>query len=135
MYPGQIFALLGHNGAGKTTTLKMLTGMLDPTDGDMTLFGRDMVLERGDVALNLGICPQDNVLFDLLTVEEHMKFYCDIKGVEEEAPVKDLEDPKKGKSQVDELITELDLDEYRKSLAGQLSGGNKRKLQVALALL
>jgi ABC-type multidrug transport system ATPase subunit len=72
MYPGQIFALLGHNGAGKTTTLKMLTGMLEPTDGDMTLFGRDMVLERNEVALNLGICPQDNVLYDLLTVEEHM---------------------------------------------------------------
>jgi ATP-binding cassette subfamily A (ABC1) protein 3 len=99
MYPGQIFALLGHNGAGKTTTLKMLTGMLEPTDGDMTLFGRDMVLERNEVALNLGICPQDNVLYDLLTVEEHMQLYCDLKGIEEEPQLnKDIEDPKKPKS-------------------------------------
>jgi ATP-binding cassette subfamily A (ABC1) protein 3 len=80
MYNGQIFALLGHNGAGKTTTLSMLTGLLESTSGSCEVFGHDLFGDMGSVRQFLGVCPQHDILFDLLTPEEHLDIFCDFKG-------------------------------------------------------
>ena len=81
MYEGEIFALLGHNGAGKTTTISMLTGMLTHDSGEGSLYDMDLFRDTYDVRNNLGVCPQHNVLFELLTPEEHLNIFCDFKGV------------------------------------------------------
>ena len=76
MYEGQIFALLGHNGAGKTTTISMLTGMLRPTTGFATVYGYDVFqYDLDDVRRFMGVCPQHDILFDLLTPWEHLSIF------------------------------------------------------------
>ena len=82
MYSGQIFALLGHNGAGKTTTISTLTGLLSPTEGQAVLDGVDVLADQQYLRESLGICPQHNVLFDYLTVREHIELYATFKGVD-----------------------------------------------------
>lgn len=70
MFEGQITALLGHNGAGKTTTMSCLTGLYPPTSGTAFVNGHDIRTDIDGVRESLGICPQHDVLFDTLTVEE-----------------------------------------------------------------
>ena len=79
MYKGQITALLGHNGAGKTTTMSILTGLYPPTEGRASINGLDVVNDIDLIRYNLGICPQHNVLFDRLTVSEHLSFFARLK--------------------------------------------------------
>eukprot|EP00828_Plagiopyla_frontata_P010922 TRINITY_DN1596_c0_g1_i2.p2 TRINITY_DN1596_c0_g1~~TRINITY_DN1596_c0_g1_i2.p2 ORF type:complete len:320 (-),score=35.73 TRINITY_DN1596_c0_g1_i2:34-993(-) len=81
MYEGQIFALLGHNGAGKTTTISMLTGLLEPSSGTVSICGKNIQTEMDEIRQSLGVCPQHDILFDDLTVEEHFNLYCAFKGV------------------------------------------------------
>jgi ATP-binding cassette, subfamily A (ABC1), member 3 len=80
MYTGQIFALLGHNGAGKTTVISMLTGLLTPTSGEAEVFGLDVFSDITSVREFLGVCPQHNILFDMLTPREHLEIFSDFKG-------------------------------------------------------
>lgn len=80
MYTGQIFALLGHNGAGKTTTISMLTGLLQASGGNAEVFGVDILSDIAAVREFLGVCPQHDVLFDLLTPYEHLLIFSDFKG-------------------------------------------------------
>ena len=76
MYEGQIFALLGHNGAGKTTMISMLTGMLKPTEGFANVYGYDVFENDIDeVRSIMGVCPQHDILFDLLTPIEHLSIF------------------------------------------------------------
>jgi len=82
IYSGQIFALLGHNGAGKTTTISTLTGLLAPSQGRAILEGVDIFENQSYLRENLGVCPQHNVLFDYLTVREHLQLYATFKGVD-----------------------------------------------------
>ncbi len=84
MYEGQIFALLGHNGAGKTTTISMLTGMLDITSGSANAYGKDIENEIDDIRKFMGVCPQHDILFDNLTVKEHLEMFATFKGVKGE---------------------------------------------------
>jgi ATP-binding cassette, subfamily A (ABC1), member 3 len=81
MYTGQIFALLGHNGAGKTTVISMLTGLLSPSSGEAEVFGMDIFSEITNVRDFLGVCPQHNILFDMLTPREHLEIFSDFKGI------------------------------------------------------
>ncbi|KAK1943637.1 ABC transporter A family member 5 [Phytophthora citrophthora] len=125
MYSGQITALLGHNGAGKTTIISMLTGLIPPTAGDATLYGCSIKRDFHELRRVIGICPQHDVLFQDLTVEEHLLLFATMKHV----PRGNLQ------ASVDKMIDDVGLTEIRHALAKTLSGGQKRKLSVALAFL
>jgi ATP-binding cassette subfamily A (ABC1) protein 3 len=120
---GEIFGLLGTNGAGKTTTMNVITGETLPTMGCATVAGHDCVTDAGESRRVIGYCPQFDALHDLMTVEEHLNFYCSLRGVNNTENV------------VSALITALGLGEYRRYMSKKLSGGNKRKLSVAIALI
>ena len=79
MYEGQITALLGHNGAGKTTTINILSGFYPPTSGNAFINGLSVLDNIELIRSNLGLCPQHNVLFDRLTVREHLRFFIKLK--------------------------------------------------------
>ncbi|KAI9988466.1 hypothetical protein PInf_021885 [Phytophthora infestans] len=125
LYAGQISALLGHNGAGKTTTISMLTGLIPPTSGDATLYGRSVQADFNELRQIMGICPQHDVLFNELTVEEHLLLFGTMKHIH----VSSL------KEEVGRMIREVGLVEKRKVAARNLSGGQKRKLSVALSFM
>eukprot|EP00358_Blepharisma_japonicum_P005429 CAMPEP_0202940626 /NCGR_PEP_ID=MMETSP1395-20130829/752_1 /ASSEMBLY_ACC=CAM_ASM_000871 /TAXON_ID=5961 /ORGANISM="Blepharisma japonicum, Strain Stock R1072" /LENGTH=1359 /DNA_ID=CAMNT_0049635207 /DNA_START=1192 /DNA_END=5271 /DNA_ORIENTATION=- len=126
MFRGQIFALLGHNGAGKTTTLSMLSGLLEPTSGSMTVDGHDFRTEMPAIRKNLGVCPQHDILFKNLSVYEHLYMFCRFKGLSNKEEIKQA---------IDEKLKEVDLEDKRNTRAGNLSGGQKRKLSLAIALI
>lgn len=125
MYSGQIFALLGHNGAGKTTTISTLTGLLEPTEGTAELDNIDIFENQDYLRKNLGVCPQHNVLFDYLSVREHLELYANFKGIDRLIVNK----------RVDKMLYEVELVENQNQLAWTLSGGQRRKLSVAIALI
>lgn len=91
MYEGQITVLLGHNGAGKTTTMSMLTGMFPPSSGTAIVNGYDIRLNMPEIRDSLGLCPQHNILFDDLTVSEHLRFFCKLKGLKDEEVTLEIE--------------------------------------------
>ncbi|KAH0615615.1 hypothetical protein JD844_005073 [Phrynosoma platyrhinos] len=125
LYENQVVSFLGHNGAGKTTTMSILTGLFPPTSGSATIYGYDIRTEMDEIRKNLGMCPQHNVLFDKLTVEEHLWFYSQLKGMAEEEIRKEM----------DKMIEDLELTHKCHSLVQTLSGGMKRKLSVAIAFV
>ncbi|XP_032055957.1 ATP-binding cassette sub-family A member 2 isoform X5 [Aythya fuligula] len=125
LYENQVVSFLGHNGAGKTTTMSILTGLFPPTSGSATIYGHDIRTEMDEIRKNLGMCPQHNVLFDKLTVEEHLWFYSQLKSMAEEEIRKEM----------DKMIEDLELSNKRHSLVQTLSGGMKRKLSVAIAFV
>lgn len=122
--PNQITVLLGHNGAGKTTLMSMLCGLIPPTSGSAYLNGISLRRDMESVRQNLGICPQFDVLFDHLTVEEHLWFYCKIKNINDKL----IDD------EINLMIDKLNLQSKRHHCARTLSGGMKRKLSVGIAL-
>lgn len=83
IYEGQITALLGHSGAGKSTLLNILCGICLPTSGTATIYGSPVaeIAEALEMKRLVGICPQFNIIFDVLTVEEHLKIFAAIKGI------------------------------------------------------
>lgn len=125
MYEGQILSLLGHNGAGKSTTIGMLTGLTEPTSGEVSVLGVDLTTQMDEVRRLLGVCPQHDILFDTLTIREHLRFYAILKGV---APA-DID------SAIMEKVRELELLDKIDAASSTLSGGQKRRLSVAIALI
>jgi ATP-binding cassette subfamily A (ABC1) protein 3 len=121
----QCFGFLGVNGAGKTTALRMLSGDETPSAGRASLGGLDIATHPYEVRRLIGYCPQFDALFDLLTGREHLFFYGRVRGV----PAQRLP------LMVDALLQRLTLDEFADRAAGTYSGGNKRKLSVAIALI
>uniref|UniRef100_A0AAR2ISX6 P-type phospholipid transporter n=1 Tax=Pygocentrus nattereri TaxID=42514 RepID=A0AAR2ISX6_PYGNA len=124
-YEGQITSFLGHNGAGKTTTMSILTGLFPPTSGTAYIMGKDIRSELSAIRQSLGVCPQHNVLFSMLTVEEHVWFYARLKGLPEDAV----------RAEIDQILYDTGLPHKRKSRTSELSGGMQRKLSVALAFV
>ena len=114
---------MGHNGAGKTTLIKMISGAEDPDSGDIFLNNISVVTNKKYLFQNIGLCQQDNIFFDYLTVYEHLKYMMEIKGIKS-----DLQ-------QISILINKIGLAEKQTALCKTLSGGEKRKLCVALALI
>jgi ATP-binding cassette subfamily A (ABC1) protein 3 len=78
---GDCFTLLGVNGAGKSTTFKSLTNEIVPTSGNVSINDLDIQQQFSQVRRMIGYCPQENVIFDRFTVEEHLEYYCRIKGI------------------------------------------------------
>eukprot|EP01043_Picozoa_sp_COSAG02_P054221 COSAG02_NODE_6106_length_3793_cov_2.481244_1_plen_788_part_00 len=78
---GEIFSLLGHNGAGKTTLMGIMTGLHEPTSGSAMIHGFDVQKDMTAIRQALGVCPQHDILFDDLTVFEHIRLFASIKGV------------------------------------------------------
>ncbi|RYY36222.1 ATP-binding cassette domain-containing protein, partial [archaeon] len=125
MYEGQIFVLLGHNGAGKSTTINMLTGMMEPTAGNMSVFGKDVSSQLSAIREDMGVCPQHDVLWPELTVKEHLRLYADIKGI----PYNKVNE------EIDNAIRTVGLTEKVDVQSRKLSGGQRRKLSVCIALM
>uniref|UniRef100_A0A4W6E0C7 P-type phospholipid transporter n=1 Tax=Lates calcarifer TaxID=8187 RepID=A0A4W6E0C7_LATCA len=124
-YENQITSFLGHNGAGKTTTMSILTGLFPPTSGTALINGYDIHTDMDSIRKYLGMCPQHNVLFNELTVEEHIYFYARLKGHSRDEV----------KIEMDQMIKDVGLPHKRKDLAKNLSGGMQRKLSVAIAFV
>ncbi|XP_066192370.1 phospholipid-transporting ATPase ABCA7 [Sylvia atricapilla] len=124
-YEGQITSFLGHNGAGKTTTMSILTGLLPPTSGTAYILGWDIRSDIDSIRKSMGMCPQHNVLFDILTVEEHIWFYGRLKGLSEQQVQEEME----------QLLQDTGLPHKRREQTRNLSGGMQRKLSVAIAFV
>ena len=125
LYEGQITSFLGHNGAGKTTTMSILTGLFPPTSGYAKVYGLDIRTDMEEIRKSLGMCPQHNVLFDKLTVEEHLWLYARLKGMS----TADI------RLEMERMIGDLGLQKKRQNNIDCLSGGMKRKLSVAIAFV
>uniref|UniRef100_A0A8B9KMW3 P-type phospholipid transporter n=1 Tax=Astyanax mexicanus TaxID=7994 RepID=A0A8B9KMW3_ASTMX len=124
-YQDHITSFLGHNGAGKTTTMSILTGLFAPTSGTAYVNGFDIRRDMDTIRKKLGMCPQHNVLFNELTVEEHIYFYARLKG----------RSSGEVKQEIEQMIKDVGLPHKSKELAKNLSGGMQRKLSVAIAFV
>ena len=123
----QLLALLGPNGAGKTTTVNMLTGFIPPSRGNALVTGRTIAHPVGmsQVRRVMGVCPQFDTLWATLTAREHLELFAAIKGVRKEAiPV-----------EATRRIEEVRLTDAADRMAGTFSGGMRRRLSVAIALI
>ncbi|XP_077564596.1 phospholipid-transporting ATPase ABCA3-like [Haemaphysalis longicornis] len=116
-----VTVLLGHNGAGKTTLFSIITGLYTPSGGKVTVAGYDVHTDaaRGMV----GYCPQVDVFFDDLSVQEHIVYYAGLRGVDN--PI----------VKANKIMRTVRLKDKAESMPHQLSGGYKRKLSVAIALV
>ncbi|KAK7466709.1 hypothetical protein BaRGS_00037196, partial [Batillaria attramentaria] len=125
MYEGHISVLLGHNGAGKTTTMFMLTGFIEPTSGTAYVNDYCIKTDIGQVRSSLGLCPQHDILFSCLTVEQHLQFFSTLKGCPRS----------RVREEVELMIKETGLEHKRRAYADTLSGGQKRRLSIGIALV
>ncbi|EFB19884.1 hypothetical protein PANDA_019411, partial [Ailuropoda melanoleuca] len=125
LYVGQITVLLGHNGAGKSTTLSILSGLYPATSGEVYINGYDVSQQMVQIRKNLGLCPQQNLLFDYLTVSEHLYFYCVVKGMPRKARL----------TEIDHMLAAFNLLDKRNAFSCSLSGGMKRRLSMIIALI
>ncbi|CAI8613948.1 unnamed protein product [Vicia faba] len=122
---GECFGFLGTNGAGKTTTLSMLCGEESPSDGTAFIFGKDICSHPKAARKHIGYCPQFDALLEFLTVKEHLELYARIKSV----PDYTIDNV------VMEKLVEFGLLKHANKPSFSLSGGNKRKLSVAIAMI
>jgi ABC-2 type transport system ATP-binding protein len=121
---GEIFGLLGPNGAGKTTTIRLVLGLLAPDAGRILLHGQPLAGGMEGRA-RVGLCPQDLVLFEKLGCLEQLEMVGELYGLARPA----------ARASGRRLLAELGLEEKERALAGSLSGGMKRRLNLALALV
>jgi ATP-binding cassette, subfamily A (ABC1), member 3 len=122
---GQCFGLLGVNGAGKSSLLNILSGEFSPTSGEAFISGESLVTDLDKCRQRIGFCPQFDALYDLLSGREHLRFYAAVKGIAD-----DVID-----AVVEVKLREMGLVEYADRATGGYSGGNKRKLSVAMAMI
>lgn len=118
----ETLALLGGNGAGKTAVINMIRGEVNPDFGDIYVNGVSVLRQARKARLNVGVCPQDDAV-DNLTVRQTLEFYAAVKGLQ------------RIKENVRQVMNALDITVYEKVTAKALSGGTRRKLTVAIALL
>uniref|UniRef100_A0A4W3JZ35 ABC transporter domain-containing protein n=1 Tax=Callorhinchus milii TaxID=7868 RepID=A0A4W3JZ35_CALMI len=124
---GEITTLLGPNGAGKTTTMSLLTGMHQPTSGTVYVNGKNMSQDLLAIRKEMGVCLQYDVLFESLTVHQHLKLYGSIKA------------PQWTKEQllqeIKRALEDVGITEHQHKRVGALSGGTKRKLSIAISFI
>jgi ABC-2 type transport system ATP-binding protein len=124
---GEIFGFLGPNGAGKTTSLRMMVGLLNPTAGKVSILGKDPKERQNQhfIKEKIGIIPQEVSLYLELTVEENLWFIANAYRIPRDT----------AKKTIDKLIRDMGLEEKRKALAKNLSGGMKRRLNLIMGLV
>ena len=122
---GEIFGFLGPNGAGKTTSIRMMTGLLTPTSGEVLIDGEQVEALSGEAKRKIGVCPQEAVLWERLTCYENLILIGDMYGVPSEVSLQ----------RATELLQAMNLTEKRDAQARNLSGGMKKRLNLAMALM
>ena len=122
---GMIFGLLGPNGSGKTTTINCLSGLINPTSGLLKVGGYDVQKESGKVRQILGICPQETALYPYLSGKENIELFGDLYCVPKETL----------KKNVKYVIEKVGLSEEINRKVGKYSGGMKRRVSIAMALV
>ncbi|MEW6457375.1 MAG: ABC transporter ATP-binding protein [Acidobacteriota bacterium] len=120
---GEIFGLVGPDGAGKTTIIKMLSGVMSPSEGNVKILGFDLIKEKNKVKPYIGYLSQQFTLYGDLTVDENLDFFAEIY------------ETKNFKTKKDELLKFTRLTDFRKRLAEKLSGGMYKKLALACSLV
>ncbi len=120
---GEMFALVGPDGAGKTTTVRMLCGILPPTDGSAAVLGFDLRRQADEVKTRIGYLSQKFSLYGDLTVDENIEFFAEIHRVRD------------FRARREELLAFTRLTPFRTRLAERLSGGMKQKLALACTLI
>lgn len=120
--PGEIFGLLGVNGAGKTTTFRMIMGLLDPTEGSITLDGKPIDYSVTD---KIGFLTEERSLLTKMTVLEQVIYYGTLKGMIKEDIV----------NRLDELLKKFNISEYKHKKIKELSKGNQQKIQFITAII
>jgi ABC-type multidrug transport system ATPase subunit len=122
---GNITGLIGPDAAGKTTLIRLIVGLLTPTEGEISTLGLNPTLERGLINAKIGYMPQKFGLYEDLTVIQNLTLYAELKEI------------KKADKEAlfNKLLTMTDLNRFRSRLAGDLSGGMKQKLGLACSLL
>jgi len=122
---GTLFGFLGPNGSGKSTTVKMLTGILPPSSGEVFIGGRPVVDSPIEVKRRIGVLPEDLALFESLTVWEHLLMVGPIYGLSR----------KETASRAEQLLVYLDLWQSRDTFVDEASSGMRKKCSLAMALL
>jgi ABC-2 type transport system ATP-binding protein len=122
---GEIFGLVGPDGAGKSTTMRLLTGILDPTEGQAWVYSKHTVKEAESLKESIAYMSQRFGLYEELSVLENINFYADVYGVEKE----------KRAEAIERLLGFSGLLPFKERFAGKLSGGMKQKLGLACALI
>ena len=122
---GEIFGLVGPDGAGKTTTMRLLTGILEPTEGQAWVYNKHTVKESEALKEEIAYMSQRFGLYEELSVMENINFYADVYGVAKE----------KRKDAINKLLGFSGLLPFKQRFAGKLSGGMKQKLGLACALI
>jgi ABC-2 type transport system ATP-binding protein len=122
---GEIFSLLGPNGAGKTTTISMLSTLLRPDEGDALVMGHSILTDSMGVRSVLGVVPQEIALYEDLSARENLTFWGKMYGLRGEML----------KGRVDELLNIIELTDRGEGRVGKFSGGMKRRVNIAVALL
>jgi ABC-2 type transport system ATP-binding protein len=125
VWKGEVFGFLGPNGAGKTTSIKMMVGLLKPTSGEVLIEGERIQTASKRVKKSIGVCPQDIVVWSRLTCMENLLVIADMYEVPRKVAVKRCE----------KLLDDLKLTDKKNVLTSSLSGGMKRRLNVAMALI
>jgi ABC-2 type transport system ATP-binding protein len=123
--PGQFFGFLGPNGAGKSTTIKMLTGLLAPTSGEMQILGMDLVKNGPEVKQHIGVVPEGMGLFVRLTGSEYLNFVGRMYGLDRETTA----------GRAAELLEFMQLADEPKKLIADYSHGMQKKLAMAAAVI
>uniref|UniRef100_A0A6V7M8L4 ABC transporter domain-containing protein n=1 Tax=Bracon brevicornis TaxID=1563983 RepID=A0A6V7M8L4_9HYME len=126
-YKSQITALLGHNGAGKTTMMSIISGLTSLSGGVVFIDGEDIKKEPDAIKNNIGLCPQENMVFPDLTVYQHLQFFGTLKA--KNTTKKELDD------KIKILLSKVNLSDKRNTIPKELSGGQKRRLCLAMAII
>ncbi len=122
---GELISLLGVNGAGKTTTIKMLSCLIQPTEGDAELLGKSITRDAADVKAFIAVSPQETAVAPGLSVRENLVLMCGVHGFSRE----------KRREKIEKLTALLGLEPVIGRKAGKLSGGWQRRLSIAMALI